>query len=194
MVPPGNTARIACAGFVPARSCPAHVRNDVVHVRVAFDRHDLVGDSRCPARRCGRGRCVRGRSASRARRALLDGRPVRARAPRHRRRQTRARARDRTRLHALAANLDPGVPAMNWRSPNPAAAAACERCPGWPRAVRHTTAPASAPARSAHQPLARQVELEHVATTQVLVHAPDTVEKLRGIVVFQLGSAIGAGA
>ena len=42
MVPPGNTARITCPGVVPGAQTAAYVRDDVMHVRVTFDRHEFV--------------------------------------------------------------------------------------------------------------------------------------------------------
>ena len=67
IVPPGNTAAIASPGVTSVAQLAAHVRHDVVHVRIALDRHELVdAHGARPADR-GRDRCAPGRPASRAR-------------------------------------------------------------------------------------------------------------------------------
>jgi hypothetical protein len=76
IVPPGNTARSAATGVTSGAQAAGHLGDDVVHVRIGLDRHEVIAPRPSPPRRCGRGRCARGRSASRARRVPSDARPA----------------------------------------------------------------------------------------------------------------------
>ena len=100
------------------RSVPDHRRDDVHHVRVGLDRHQLADLDACRTRTRARGRCGPGRRASRARRAPSR----RAAAPRATRRSSsglgraRARAGDRAHLGAAAGHLHAAAPATRPRS------------------------------------------------------------------------------
>ena len=68
-VPAGRQARSASIAPTSVAQRAGDRRDDVHHVRVGLDRHQLVDLDACRTRRRGRGRCGRGRRASRARRA-----------------------------------------------------------------------------------------------------------------------------
>ena len=166
IVPPGNTAR-SIAGVDVGAQAAAHVRDDVMHVRVALDRHELVDLARCPPRRRARGRCARGRSASRARPAPWDE----ATAPRssaaslaHR---GRAAACRRSGAFATAvAHRAPAVPATSSARKPSQHCARPRTARGWPRKPAIELA-GSTPARSVRAPAARQVGLVDVARADV---------------------------
>ena len=61
MVPPGNMARKICTGDHRIELQPADVGHDMVHVRVALDRHVLVDPAPSRPRTRGRDRCARDR-------------------------------------------------------------------------------------------------------------------------------------
>ncbi len=161
----------------PARSRAAHVRHDVMHVRVALDAHQLVDLDRARNRRRGRDRCAPDRSASRVRRVPSDGRSARARARRHRRPRCAARVPAIGRVCTMSPRTS------TRRSGDELAIAQSSRCrkpangAGFAsRSAAYIAAGDSVAVRT-HAPFARQIDLEHIAGAKVVVDARDAVEE-----------------
>ena len=186
IVPPGNTARMTSPGVTSARSAPAHVRDDVMHVRVTLDRHQLVHFDR--ARHADAAEIVAlqvdqhdvlgaflgmADQFAHARRVVVAG-------------EARPRAGDRPRLRDAVAHVRPGAPARNSTTAQSCHCSNPANGAGFARRRLAYRAAGDGAVRIARAPLARQIDLEHVAGAQVFVDARDAIQKSLRVVFFDM--------